>query len=433
MANIQFRYNKGLKVKDPFKPHYIYLRYRIGAKVDFQASIGFSVLFNDWNFEKEIVRNKTTISERFQINNLITNLRTHFNSFDNDNKVKGFTPSYGQVKEHYKDYFTESIESKEVTLLSFVDEFIDDAKSKPNPITKKLVRPNTIKGYITTKNKLKAFNDEVYKIDFDTITLEWYYDFNDWCNIKGYKMNTTGMFIKTLKTFMNSAVDKELTNNLAFRSKKFSVYREETDSIYLNEKELKEFWHLDLSNTPRKEIARDLFLLGAYTGLRVSDFNNINKDSIKVENGVKMLKLKTEKTGKVVAIPMHPVVNAILNKNNGQPPQRIPDQHINELIKEVAKTLELNERVELNYNRSGHMVTEFKFKHELVTNHTARRSFCTNAYLSNMNTDDIMALSGHTTYKNFRKYIKVSAEETAIRMSEHSFFTNTDFLLKRVK
>ena len=59
-----------------------------------------------------------------------------------------------------------------------------------------------------------------------------------------------------------------------------------------------------------------------------------------------MIRIKTQKVGKIVVIPMHPVVRAILDKNNGNPPKKIPSQHINDLIKKVAKAIELNERVE---------------------------------------------------------------------------------------
>jgi len=51
-----------------------------------------------------------------------------------------------------------------------------------------------------------------------------------------------------------------------------------------------------------------------------------------------------------------------------------------------------------------------------------RRSFCTNAYLSKMDSLDIMALSGHKTEANFLKYIKVTGKERAKRIAEHKFF-----------
>ena len=63
-----------------------------------------------------------------------------------------------------------------------------------------------------------------------------------------------------------------------------------------------------------------------------------------------------------------------------------------------------------------------KLKYEMMKTHTARRSFCTNAYIAKMDTLDIMALSGHKTEANFLKYIKVTGKERAKRIAEHEFF-----------
>ena len=61
MANIQFRPNKGRKISDYTKPQKIYLRYVFGRNVDFNASIGKSVMINkddklsDWDKSKQRV------------------------------------------------------------------------------------------------------------------------------------------------------------------------------------------------------------------------------------------------------------------------------------------------------------------------------------------------------------------------------------------
>jgi S-adenosylhomocysteine hydrolase len=104
------------------------------------------------------------------------------------------------------------------------------------------------------------------------------------------------------------------------------------------------------------------------------------------------------------------------------------DQKINQNIKEVARITGFDEVIETTATISGFEVTKKRFKYEMVTTHTARRSFCTNAYLTGMDSLDIMAISGHTTEKNFRKYIKVTPEQRAVKMSLNSFFTNATAL-----
>ena len=63
-----------------------------------------------------------------------------------------------------------------------------------------------------------------------------------------------------------------------------------------------------------------------------------------------------------------------------------------------------------------------RLKYEMIKTHTARRSFCTNAYLLGMDSLDIMALSRHKTEANFLKYIKVTGKERAKRIAKHKFF-----------
>ena len=73
--------------------------------------------------------------------------------------------------------------------------------------------------------------------------------------------------------------------------------------------------------------------------------------------------------------------------------------------------------------KGGKRVTEVFKKWELITTHTARRSFATNAYLQNVPTISIMKITGHRTEKSFLKYIKISQEDNANKLINHPFFS----------
>ena len=72
--------------------------------------------------------------------------------------------------------------------------------------------------------------------------------------------------------------------------------------------------------------------------------------------------------------------------------------------------------------KGGKRHTETFKKFELITTHTARRSFATNAYLQNVPTISIMKITGHRTEKSFLKYIKISQEDNANKLVGHPFF-----------
>ncbi|MPN21796.1 hypothetical protein SDC9_169177 [bioreactor metagenome] len=165
---------------------------------------------------------------------------------------------------------------------------------------------------------------------------------------------------------------------------------------------------------------RDLFIIGCYTGLRFSDLNQISPDNF-INNNTQ-IKVKTEKTGEFVVIPLHKTVKEIVQKYDNSIPDVISNQKMNEYLKEVAKLAELNDRITISSTKGGTKQTEVFEKWELVTVHTARRSFATNMYLLDIPTISIMKITGHRTEKAFLLYIKISQEENANKLLNHPFF-----------
>ena len=73
------------------------------------------------------------------------------------------------------------------------------------------------------------------------------------------------------------------------------------------------------------------------------------------------------------------------------------------------------------FARKGVKISKKIINHELI--HTARRSAATNMYLTGrMKTYEIMQLTGHTSEKNFFRYIKVTSEQSAKHIAGDSFF-----------
>ena len=432
MATVSFRLNQGRKIQDLNKEQTIYFRYRT-KDFSFEAPIKSKVIFDDWDVKKQEVKNRSHLIDRDVINEHITDLKKRFLSFENDNNKNGIIPTREMVKNHFESFWQKPVNEDEqerpITFFEYVDSFIEKSKTKPNKNTKggDPVKEGTIQTYRTALNLFKRYNDEVQKFDFDDIDLHFYNKFSNWCDSLNFTKGYKGKNIKTLKVFMNAAVKEGVTTNDKFRDDDFIVLKETADSIYLNLDELRQIWQLDLTNEPTKELARDLFLIGCCTGLRVSDYNNLKTSNIKEIGGVKMLSLKTQKTDEPVAIPFHPIVEAILTKYNGIP-SRMYDQKINQNIKIVGELAGIDEIVETQTTIGGKLVTKRQPKHQLICTHTARRSFCTNAYFTGMDSLDIMAISGHTTEKDFRKYIKVSPEQRAVKMSQNAFFKNATAL-----
>jgi integrase len=344
-----------------------------------------------------------------RLKNLSSMADDTFRRFVNDNKR---LPTINELRTIYDKELNPDKEKK-LDFFGYFDKFILEAKYRTNPKTKKTFSGPTI---ITYKNALMHLKDysksKNRKIDFDNIDLDFYHDFLQYLTItKSFSENTKGKVVKVVKTVLNDATERGVNTNLSFRSKKFRVMTEEVDNVYLDENELNDIYNLDLTKNSKLERVRDLFIVGCYTGLRFSDLSKANKTNI---NG-KELHIKSIKTAEPIVIPLNKIVLDILAKYEGHFPKAISNQKMNDYLKEniCGKVTSLKNKVEVSITKGGLTVIEQKPKYELITTHTARRSFATNCYLNKVPSFVIMGITGHKTESSFIKYIKITPNEKA--------------------
>jgi len=163
---------------------------------------------------------------------------------------------------------------------------------------------------------------------------------------------------------------------------------------------------------------RDIFLIGAYTAMRYSDYAFLKG----LKHTDSYISRKSEKTNTKTVIPMHPVIKDILRERNNIIPRATSNQKLNKQLKMLSQLAGLNDIVETTITKGGIKKRETFKKWELVTTHTARRSGATNMFLAGIDTISIMKFSGHGTVKSFMKYIKASPQETAERLKDHPYF-----------
>jgi integrase len=276
----------------------------------------------------------------------------------------------------------------------------------------------TIKNYRVTKaHLLKFVEDTGQSLDYNSINLDFYGRFVKYLqDVKGLSTNSTGNMIKNIRLFMGGAVDLGLTTNTHWQNKKFKVLREKTDGIYLTETDLTKLYAFDFSHNPRLESVRDMFVFGAWTGLRVSDFKSIKPENIREIGNETFISKLTKKTKTVVYIHCNPVVMEIFEKyknNSNRLPKGISDQRRNDYIKEACRLAGLTDRGRLVSDPDAELC-------DLVTNHTSRRSFCTNYYLQGFPIYELMKISGHATEKAFMSYIKTTSFDAAKLMAIHN-------------
>ncbi len=179
-------------------------------------------------------------------------------------------------------------------------------------------------------------------------------------------------------------------------------------------------YDLDLSDNSRLEWVRDLFLVGAWTGLRFSDFTGITAKDIQGD----YIHIQTQKTGQKVVIPIHWTVKEIMNKYKGRYENSLPPEisnvKMNAYLKEIGRMMDiLKTKESITVKKAGKTMHRKVEKWELLTSHTCRRSFSTNMYKAGVPTITIMGITGHKTEKAFLRYIKVTPDEHAKILMRH--------------
>lgn len=326
---------------------------------------------------------------------------------------KGIELSNDVIKEKldeiFKSYKDQTGKIKERDLMSFIPVFIETSNNSEG----------TKKSYRRVLTDLQEYEKEKHtRLLFDRIDIDFYNTFVKFLQSKNYSPNTIGTRIKVLKTFMSESYERGLHNNLDFKKKAFKKPSEETSAVYLNTEELDKLFNLDLSSNLTYSNVRDWFLIAAYTGLRFSDFSRITKDNISND----IITSKTIKTGVIVDIPLHTIVKSILEKHNYNLPKVISNQKFNKYIKEVCKAAEIDDDILVNETKGILRTSKTEKKSDLISAHTARRSFATNAFIAGVPPIQIMKITGHKTEKAFLGYIKISEKENAKKLQLHPFF-----------
>lgn len=398
----------------------ILLRFKNGRKADYTISTDLKVEPKHWSKAKQKIKNIAGEKTKDEINNHLVNLKKFvIDEFNLDN-ASGVFINREWLKKKIAKYFNRPSDEAaldQIYFVPYVENFIKLAPTRLIKGKNKPVSKGTITKYTTTKNKLKEYEEKFKtKIKFTDLDLLFYDKFVDFLSREqNINYNTIGNYIGTIKTIARDAKLKDLPVHPHIEHPKFFAPKSKSISIYLNKDEIDQIYKHDFSDSVSLDNARDLFIIGLHTGLRISDFLRLKESNIKEG----FFEIKTQKTGQHVVIPMHQHVKAILKKHNGFP-RKISDQKFNKHIKTVCEKVGLKQKVKgskINPKTKRKEIDMYP-KYDLVTSHICRRSFATNLYgeLPNM---VIMGVTGHQTETQFLKYIKITPKENAERLKAY--------------
>ncbi len=399
-------------VKGSENPATIYLRFKHGTQIDLSKSTDFLINPKDWH-----PKNKRPILRDAQLKNLTTDLNQLSNEIIRSFNESDLTEINGDWLQFRIDKFRGNVvfENKRSPLVKDCIQYVVDTahtrlNSKGNLGLSKS-RVNSYKNLLRIiKNYPKGSTLKIKDID-----LKFGKDFLRWLiDEKKYSESYARKKVDDLKTICRDAESDGIEVNSQFQ--KIKGGKPSNDFIlFLSPKEIQQIKDADIVSE-KLQNARKWLLFGCLVGQRGGDLLKINEDNFVNRNGLSVIELQQQKTGKQIAIPILDEARELLADGL---PHYISIQKLNEYIKDVCELAGLDEPIQgSKFDKKKNRKVKGIFpKHRLITSHVCRRSFATNLY-GVLPTPLIMQITAHSTEKMLLQYIGKGSYDYAQQIAD---------------
>jgi len=383
----------------------------------FPFTIGYSINPKNWNQKKQLVTQGERAADDINVH-LLEKKQEVLRIHDELKREKRLSnESLERTLDGEKD-------PKKLTLYQHIENELNIIKSKEDRriAERKQKRKYMHIRYSKCFERLKEFAKKKYRrsLSFDDIDLNFYERYIEFLRDYPLAENSINGEIKRLKRFLNLGIIKKIHDNLAFKSVEFKAPEERIKHVTLDEDELETLYKMNLSG--KMENARDIFIIGCRTGLRVGDYWKCVEDAVKKTSLICID--ETDKTGEPVYIPIHWQVREILDKYSGVPPT-MTEGDLNEYVKALCENAGFKKMVKdtrKGRNKPKDEPGEYCPKYKLITTHTARRSCATNMYLAGFDLYFIQGILGHKKIETTIRYLGVTRELIAMKSVENPYF-----------
>ncbi|MBF9221361.1 site-specific integrase [Hymenobacter ruricola] len=264
--------------------------------------------------------------------------------------------------------------------------------------------PRTRQSNATTLGHLRAYGRATgEQVDFGTLTPAFAARFTAYL-LATAKLtdNSVAKVLTRLKAFLRDAQVQGLVPPQEL--KYLNWRRREPGIMTLTTEEVGRLEAVPLVEEPGQRNARDLFLLACYTGLRYSDLVALRPEHWQGN----LLRLRTQKTRETVTVPLRPGAQALLERLFAGELEFISNQKLNEHLKRIGRKAGLYGWVERVRYAGGQRRAERLRKYELLTCHTARRTFVTLALEAGLRPETVMKCTGHKSWETFKRYVHIA-------------------------
>ena len=278
---------------------------------------------------------------------------------------------------------------KRLYFLSYIDECARKAKQ--------LGQLRKYEKYTSAWNKFAKFIGGGKDILMDDCTMDVMEAFNVMLKNEGLQKNTLSYYNRILRAIYNTAVEQELTEDRQPFKKVYTGIAK-TVKRAVSIKTIRDIAHLDLSDKPSLDYARDMFMFSFYTrGMSFVDIAFLKKSQL--QYGI--LSYNRHKTGQALNIKWEKPMQDILNKHRANGP------YLLDIIDTHSKT---DERMQyknksLRINNNLHKIGQMIGLQAPLTMYVARHSWASACKASNIPISVISEGMGHDSEETTRIYL----------------------------
>ncbi len=396
----------------------IYVRYSIGHKNILWRKTGFITNAKFWDKIKG--QTKLKDEEARILNQKLRELKVFIENSFNDAISAGIEFS-GDWLQLQIDLYNKKTPLMDLDVLTtYIQKYIDEAPYKQNAKKELGLSKGRVQNLKLFKSTILRYENEVLKnkgILIKEVDLKFIEKYKIWMFNKGYSTNYVGKNVANFKTICRNAFKNDIETSIQIKNiEGVSESKQPEDIVFLNEDEQELIKDATLTREALIN-ARKWLLLGCQIGQRGGDLLNITDKNIKDLNGIKIIELKQQKTGKLVAIPLLPEALEVIESGL---PYKISLVRFNEYIKDVCKEAGINTPTKGRKKEKNGVATlkDIFPKWKVISSHVCRRSFCSN-YYARIPTPVLMNISAHGTEKMFLSYIGKTTYDNAYQMLEY--------------
>lgn len=363
------------------------------------------LLTDYWDTKKKRVPSRMDFA--YEINAKLSKLEEYFDKVKDDYSISKVLPDRREIENNVLSITqpeTPTLSDKKFLVWEYVDLYISRKRGVKSD--------GYLKNWPSLREQIKTFAPKLY---FDQMDKVWMESFAKYLTVSGLSHNTVVTKITYLRILGRDAM--KMGQKVPYDFEDFVLKEIKYPVIYLDwDTHVKALREVVL--IPQLDVVRDRFLFRCNTGMREGELSQLKKGNFRVMEGRTWLKYYDLKGKKWKDIVLSPEALALAEKwkfNFGT----VSQQEENLLIKQVALLAGITEKRSKITHIGSKVKEQWVPLYDLITTHTARRTFARHWYSLG---GDMVLLSkylGHSDIRITRIYIgleEVEANNELIRL-----------------